>query len=351
MRGRLNRTVPNTPLIEPSLILPATVPSTHTLENDIVHAVVAHVRSHRDSGKVVIWGYIAHPYEEDTMEQICRVCRSSSLRTVFTHNTARYVCCRRCTHVFLNSEHTADSIKKIYERYGCEKAKTYFQGITPEVLSNIDGYLRSCRQYCMTRSESLRLLDVGCGTGVLLQRARQMGFDAEGIEICETLAREAAAKSACPVHSTVLSDAVFPESSFDIIIMYDLLEHLPDPADDMNRVRAYLKPGGILFILTPNDNALVRRLSRFVYRTSLHRVRRPMNLLYYSDHLSYFTPRSMTTFLHNNNFELVRMETRNQELSRLELSPISRLMVRTVFQIAARFKNLGGKLVVYARKT
>ena len=285
------------------------------------------------------------------MEQICRVCRSSNLHVLFTINNGRFLRCRGCTHVFLDSTHDDDSMRKLYERYGYEKGKTYFRGINADVLNTIDTYLLSCREYCRTGSSPPRLLDVGCGTGALLSRAQKLGFATEGIELCEPLARKAAVNAGCPVHNTLLSRVSLPEKSFDIITMYDLLEHLPHPAGDMHLISTLLKKGGILFILSPNDNALLRKLSRLFYRASLHLLSRPMELLYYPDHLSYFTPKSMTAFLKRFDFEIVRLQTRNQELSRLELSPLTRRVVRSVFQIADCFSDLGGKLVVYARKT
>jgi 2-polyprenyl-3-methyl-5-hydroxy-6-metoxy-1,4-benzoquinol methylase len=258
--------------------------------------------------------------------------------------------CHTCTHVFLDSTHDDDSIKKLYERYGDEKGKTYFQGINADVLNTIDSYLRTCKEYCRTGSSPLRLLDIGCGTGALLQRAKKLGFAIEGIEICEPLAKDAARNAGCPVHNTLLTHVALAEDSFDSIIMYDLIEHLQDPEGDMNSMYRLLKKGGILFILTPNDNALLRKISRVLYRASFHLFSKPMERLYYPDHLSYFTPTSISAFLKRCGFEIVLLGTRNQELSRLELPGISRWGVRAVFHFSEYFSELGGKLVVYARK-
>lgn len=284
------------------------------------------------------------------MNHICRVCQSPNLHFLFTINNRRFVRCHTCTHVFLDGTYDDDSIKELYERYGDEKGKTYFQGINAEVLNTIDSYLQSCREYCRTGSSPLRLLDIGCGTGALLSRAKKLGFAIEGIEICEPLAKDTARNAGCPVHNTSLAHVALPEDSFDSIIMYDLIEHLQDPVGDVNIIYRLLKKGGILFILTPNDNALLRKISRFLYRASLHLFSKPMERLYYPDHLSYFTRKSINAFLKRCDFEVVLLETRNQELSRLELPGISKWGVRAVFHLSEYFRDLGGKLVVYARK-
>jgi hypothetical protein len=111
-----------------------------------------------------------------------------------------------------------------------------------------------------------------------------------------------------------------------------------------------LKTGGILFILCPNEDALIRKLSKLAYFLSFHHFDEPMQRLYYQDHLSYFSRESLITFLKQFGFEIVFLETRNQELGRLQLSPIFRLGVRLFFHISRYFTNLGGKLIVYARK-
>lgn len=288
--------------------------------------------------------------EEGMMNHCCRVCQSTDLHLLFTINRIPYVRCRTCTHVFQDSTYNDDTIKKLYERYGSDKGKTYLQGIDTALLNTLDAYLRSCRQYCSTGSSPLRLLDVGCGTGALLSRAKQLGFAAEGIEICEPLARDAASTAGCIVHNTALTHAALPEDYFDCIVMYDLIEHLQDPLGDMHLTHRLLKKGGILFILTPNDDALLRKVCRVLYRASRYRFSTPLKRLYYPDHLSYFTRQSITTFLNRCGFEIVLLQTRNQELSRLEVAGMTRWGVRALFYLSQHFKDLGGKLVVFARK-
>ena len=58
-----------------------------------------------------------------------------------------------------------------------------------------------------------------------------------------------------------------------------------------------LKSGGVFFALTPNDEALLRRISRVLFAASLHSFRDPMRRLYYPDHLSYFTAESLSQLL------------------------------------------------------
>jgi 2-polyprenyl-3-methyl-5-hydroxy-6-metoxy-1,4-benzoquinol methylase len=132
--------------------------------------------------------------------------------------------------------------------------------------------------------------------------------------------------------------------------MYDLIEHLPDPIQDLRRVQLWLKPGGILFVLTPNDDALLRRVARLTFHASLHRIQRPIHTLYYAHHLSYFTTRSLRSLFEGIGLDMVRAETRNQEMARLNISGFDRLAVSLIFAASRPFSRSGGKLLAWGRR-
>jgi 2-polyprenyl-3-methyl-5-hydroxy-6-metoxy-1,4-benzoquinol methylase len=238
----------------------------------------------------------------------------------------------------------------MYEGYGSPERDFYFESFGEEVTAHFDSYLKRCHEYRRANAGGLHLLDIGCGNGSFLARAKKQGFVCEGIEACEALAGAVRNKLDCPVHNTLLSECDFPAESFDIVTMYDLVEHLQDPIRDIRRVHSWLKPGGILFLLTPNDNALFRRLTRTAFRWSFHVAQRPMRALYYPHHLSYFTSRSLGALLEDAGFQIVDMETQNQEVSRLHLSRTDRVAVRLIFEISKRFRWSGGKLLAWARR-
>ena len=282
--------------------------------------------------------------------QPCRGCGSLKSSPLFAVGDNRVLKCERCTHVFLDAVHTPDSIREMYASYDAIGTDQYFSGIDTEVLANFDAYLARCRTNLDTGSDQPRLLDIGCGTGALLKRAQNARFLCEGIETCEPLAEATHRELGCPVHIGLLSQHDFPEHSFDVITMYDLIEHLPDPASDLGKVHKWLKPGGILFALTPNNDALLRRIARMMFRLSFSKIDRPMRVLYYRHHLSYFNTGSLARLVEETGFDVMQLETRNQETSRLILSGPEHLAVRLTFAIADRMPAMGGKLVMWARK-
>ncbi len=279
----------------------------------------------------------------------CRACRSNKSRLQYVIGENRVAKCLDCGLVYLDVFHDGVSINEMYADYDLGR-NFYFDNVDLEMNENIDSYLRRCRQYNGSSEEKLRLLDIGCGVGILLARAKRGGFLCEGVEICDPLARATEERVDCKVHRAFLRDADLSDHSFDVITMYDLIEHLPEPLTEIQRAHQLLRHGGILFVLTPNNDALMRRVAKWAYHLSLHGLQKPMRTLYYSHHLSYFDRESLNGLLRRSGFEIMHTETRNQELSRLSLSKMERQAVRVLFHISKRFQSLGGKLLVWARK-
>jgi SAM-dependent methyltransferase len=104
-----------------------------------------------------------------------------------------------------------------------------------------------------------RLLDVGCGHGLLLDEARRLGYDVEGVELSTTAARYARENLGLRVRHLALEDAELDTERYDAIVIVDVLEHVDDPVACLDRLRALLAPGGALLIATPDPSSLVAR--------------------------------------------------------------------------------------------
>lgn len=96
-----------------------------------------------------------------------------------------------------------------------------------------------------------RVLDVGCGSGVLLARMKALGWDVEGVEV-DPGAVEAGRKRGLAVRLGTLHEQRFPDASFDAIHSAHVIEHVHDPVGLLKECRRILRPGGNLVFLTPN---------------------------------------------------------------------------------------------------
>ena len=105
-----------------------------------------------------------------------------------------------------------------------------------------------------------RLLDVGCGHGLLLDEARRMGYDVLGLELSRTAAGHARDVLGLPVAEQPLETfAAATTERFDVIVLADLLEHLEDPAAALDACARLLEEGGVLCVITPDPSAPLAR--------------------------------------------------------------------------------------------
>lgn len=106
-----------------------------------------------------------------------------------------------------------------------------------------------------------KVLDIGCGRGLLLNKLKERGWDPQGTELSEEAAAYARDRLNLPVITETLEDARFPDNEFDLVILWHVLEHVPDPRGTLREVGRILKPGGTLLVAVPNFGSLEARYS------------------------------------------------------------------------------------------
>jgi SAM-dependent methyltransferase len=110
-----------------------------------------------------------------------------------------------------------------------------------------------------------RLLDIGCGYGLMLDEARRRGYDVEGVELSVAAARYARERLGLPVREMALEDAALDGAldgeRYDVVLAVDVLEHFDDPVVALDRMCALLAPGGVLLIVTPDPSSFVARVA------------------------------------------------------------------------------------------
>jgi hypothetical protein len=108
------------------------------------------------------------------------------------------------------------------------------------------------------RGDGRRLLDYGCGAGLFLQVADRRGFEPYGVDLSPA-AIEIARRRPSGRNARLGAPEDVPEiaaGGFDIVTLWSVLAHLAEPVRDLRRLRALLKPDGVLLILTVNANSL-----------------------------------------------------------------------------------------------
>jgi SAM-dependent methyltransferase len=101
------------------------------------------------------------------------------------------------------------------------------------------------------RTDTARLLDVGCGNGAFLRVARALGYQAEGVEI-DAVAAARARQAGFTVHAGSLADMPERPGHYEQITLNHVIEHLHDPLAALQGLQRALKPGGRVWLQTPN---------------------------------------------------------------------------------------------------
>jgi 2-polyprenyl-3-methyl-5-hydroxy-6-metoxy-1,4-benzoquinol methylase len=110
-------------------------------------------------------------------------------------------------------------------------------------------FRRRLRRLAQAFPKRGHLVDVGCADGFSLQLARADGWEVFGIEISRSIAEEASQKLGIPI---VSSYQELPERPFDVLTLWEVIEHLPELLATLSQLRERLRPGGALMLSTPN---------------------------------------------------------------------------------------------------
>ncbi len=242
------------------------------------------------------------------MESVsCNLCHHSEATLVYEvqdwlfnkpENISRLVRCNNCGLVYQNPRPTADEIGMFYppdyELYQVEEDKKK----TSRLMRWVMQYGINKRRRVVAREKAGgALLDVGCATGIFLEVMQEsQQWILKGVEINESAARIAREQKNLEVTTGTLEEAKFQDGQFDVVTLWDVLEHLHDPAGSLREIHRILKPDGMIVFRVPNGGSLDASLFG-AFWAGLEPPR----------HLYVFDPKTLTKMLSNTGFNVKRM--------------------------------------------
>jgi SAM-dependent methyltransferase len=144
---------------------------------------------------------------------------------------------------------------------------------------------------------SPRYLDVGCSTGFVVEAARHAGWNATGVDLNPS-AIEFGRSRGLDLRVAAMQDEGFEPESFDAVSLFDVLEHLHDPARTVRDAARLLRRGGILFLYVPNYDSASRLL-----------MGKDAHFIWPTHHLNYYTPATIRDFMRREGLETVYLAT------------------------------------------
>lgn len=183
------------------------------------------------------------------MTATCRICGASAARCDELAPLP-FSRCLKCGFVFRDHADVHD----LYER-------GRYEGSHGGSYTGDDGARRRDARVRLSWLKSFvpggRLLDVGAAGGAFVVEAAAAGYDAWGIEPTPAFATHARNTFGVDVRAATLEDTPLERESLDVVTMWHVLEHVPEPVEQLRRVAAALRPGGVVAIEVPNYGSAV----------------------------------------------------------------------------------------------
>ena len=297
----------------------------------------------------------------------CPLCGGNDYRVLSVQDDVYGVVrCRVCGLCYLNPRPTREQITAIYKKEYYFDHKVGYS----DYLGTYARFRELYRQIFQERLEAIsrfkqsgRILEVGCAYGLLLDFFREHGWEAYGIEISSESASYARDVLGLEVQVGPLESGRFPADFFDVILMLDVIEHLPDLRSAFKVVRQALKPDGILVAQVPFELFHWEKILLAILAGKKPGSIEPDAV---PAHLYFFSPRTLRLILKKFGFEVIRRESGNYGRIRERIFPPStesryligraaktvyyRWGVRRALRWLAPKLKQGSGIILYARK-
>jgi len=248
----------------------------------------------------------AHP--PATMRgDMCLVCSSSDRGRLLFHTSRPILQCRKCGLVYAKPRSTVAHDESA-ENYSKDYSEDYYRdGTYADYLADRDAIQRNAPRVLSELEQMVkgrRLLDVGCATGFFLEAARSRGWMVQGLEVSEYASGYARRELKLPVETASIVSPPAGLSQFDVVTLWDTIEHLNRPDLALANIRRLLRPRGVLVFSTGDYDSLLRRLTGKRWR-----------LFADPTHNFFFNERVLRRMLERESFEVLRMTRRGKRVS------------------------------------
>ncbi|MCZ8536933.1 class I SAM-dependent methyltransferase [Paenisporosarcina quisquiliarum] len=236
----------------------------------------------------------------------CPICQSSKSTYQFEKHDFHLVQCDVCSTAYFdqvpintNDIYSAPhAIGDAQEAYLVNKDYRKIRFATERV--------QLIEQHLVSQIKDVDILDVGCGTGWFLETAKDKGANCFGVELGKDLAKFTAERLEITVWNCDLTE-LDTIKKFDVVTMFDLIEHVENPLLLINSAKELLKDNGIIVIFTPQFDSV-----------AIKTMKDKSNLIMPAEHLSYFTEKTVEKVAELSDMEVVYYATKGIDMGDLK---------------------------------
>ncbi len=224
-----------------------------------------------------------------TAHTSCPICENKGIKGLKGYEIHNLSYCSICGFVFSTIVPSESELELYYQRCG------KINYLSPVTLKRYDELLAYFKSYNRTN----KILDFGCGNGYFLERAKSHGWSVYGMEY------DWEANDICKEKGiTMLNDKTpLHSGEFDVIYMSEVIEHLSFPLKYLRLLNDFLRPGGMIYITTPNFNCFSRRFQKESWNA------------FHIEHISFFTSKTIKQLLTDTGFSPQTIKTTGISLS------------------------------------
>ena len=224
------------------------------------------------------------------MPDTCQICGSQDLADYVAAQDGHFRRCRACGLIF--NAWSEASIQRGQDEYN----KAWPHEHAERRLDHKVWSARARLELIQAYRPDGRLLDVGCGGCAALVAARELGYEAVGIDAGDYPV-QLGAEMGLDVRKATLTATGFPDASFDVVTLWNVLEHIPRTKEGLAEVCRVLKPGGVVALIVPSGEYLKAQL----FHRRVRYYRGPGAVFHYT----YHNPRTIRRVLAEAGFELL----------------------------------------------
>jgi 2-polyprenyl-3-methyl-5-hydroxy-6-metoxy-1,4-benzoquinol methylase len=262
----------------------------------------------------------------------CPMCAADRWRLRYQLSTYRVVRCENCSALYNRDFPEPEALAHTFSEH-------YYRTVQSEAFAHVGNGDRSDASHRIYElglglipkpPSGARLLDVGCAFGVFLELATTRGWSVSGVEISPYSSRYARDRG-LDVFTGDLSTAPHPPASFDVVTLWDVIEHVRDVRGTLARAKVLLKPGGHVIVTTDNFGGLIARLASTIYSATRGAARYPVERFFIPYNSCYLTKADVRRVFDNTGFDLVAERGIDYPIEKINLSPAERLVLRGLY--------------------
>lgn len=234
--------------------------------------------------------------------------------------------CKGCELLYLNPRPRNEII---LASYSTAVDPVFFSQNPMRISTFRRAFERTAKRTGIALGPNTRVLDIGCAGGAFPKAAHDLGCEVVGIEPSQWLCDTARSTYGLDIRCGVLSDFTFDDASFDVVTLWDVVEHLFDPIEVLEQIRRIVKPSGHLVVNYPDIGSVVARLlgRRWPFLLSVH--------------LTYFTRRTVTKLLQKTGFDVLEIRPFFQTLTAAYVARRAKAYVPAFGHVEAVLQRVG----------